>query len=139
MKFDNLDKKMRVYETLQDRIVPPEIYLCYWLQRKQGKSVSEATSYLVKKSVGAKNEFLFQNGINFNDLPNWQKRGVGLYWEEFEKTGTNRKTSEPVTFTRRQIVTDMDLPMKDEYAEFVTRILKSCNSEKTVPDPREGN
>jgi tRNA(His) 5'-end guanylyltransferase len=73
---------------------------------------------------------LFQNGINFSDFPNWQKRGVGLYWEEFEKMGTNRKTSEPVTFTRRQIVVDMRLPMKDEYAEFVTRILKSCSSEK---------
>ena len=25
MKFDDLDKKMRVYEIAQDRVVPPEI------------------------------------------------------------------------------------------------------------------
>jgi tRNA(His) guanylyltransferase len=37
--------------------------------------------------LAAKNELLFQNGVNFNDLPNWQKRGVGLYWETFEKQG----------------------------------------------------
>jgi tRNA(His) 5'-end guanylyltransferase len=27
MKFDDLDKKMRIYETALDRCVPPEIYL----------------------------------------------------------------------------------------------------------------
>jgi len=27
MKFDDLDKKMRIYETAQDRVVPPEIFL----------------------------------------------------------------------------------------------------------------
>lgn len=29
-------------------------------------------------SVSQKNELLFQYGINFNDLPNWQKRCVGF-------------------------------------------------------------
>jgi tRNA(His) 5'-end guanylyltransferase len=23
-------------------------------------------------------------GVNFNDLPNWQKRGSGLYWEDYD-------------------------------------------------------
>ncbi|MDR2528647.1 MAG: tRNA(His) guanylyltransferase Thg1 family protein [Synergistaceae bacterium] len=27
MKFDDLDKRMRVYETSQDRVVPPEIFI----------------------------------------------------------------------------------------------------------------
>ena len=92
---------------------------CYWLQRRQGKTVSEATEFLLKKSVSAKNEFPFQNGINFNDLPNWQKRGVGLYWETFEGRGLNGKTGEETTFTRRRIVTDLNLPMKDGYSEFI--------------------
>jgi tRNA(His) 5'-end guanylyltransferase len=30
-----------------------------------------------------KNELLFQYGINFNDLPAWQKRGAGI--EELEE------------------------------------------------------
>ena len=29
-------------------------------------------------SVSQKNELLFQAGINFNDLPTWQKRGIGF-------------------------------------------------------------
>lgn len=49
---------------------------CYWLLRKQGKSVAEATNALDGRSVAFKNELLFQNGINFDKLPNWQKRGV---------------------------------------------------------------
>jgi tRNA(His) guanylyltransferase len=56
---------------------------CYWMLRKQGKSVNEATDFMLKRSIAEKNELLFQNGINFNELPNWQKRGVGLYWEMF--------------------------------------------------------
>lgn len=46
---------------------------CYWLLRKQGQGVNQATSALEGLSVAAKNELLFQHGINFNDLPRWQK------------------------------------------------------------------
>ncbi|MDR1620993.1 MAG: guanylyltransferase [Synergistaceae bacterium] len=97
---------------------------CYWLQRHQGKNASEAAEFLLKKSVVAKNEFLFQNSINFNDLPNWQKRGVGLHWESFEGKGLNKKTQEETTFTRRHIVVDLELPMKDDYSEFIRRFLE---------------
>ncbi|GHV42713.1 hypothetical protein FACS1894187_25100 [Synergistales bacterium] len=96
---------------------------CYWVQRKQGKAVSEAAEYLIRKSVAEKNEFLFQSGVNFNDLPNWQKRSIGLYWKDIEGKGKNEKTLEETTFTRRQIFADMALPMKDEYAAFMRKIL----------------
>ena len=70
-------------------------------------------------SVSQKNELLFQYGINFNDLPNWQKRGVGLYWKEYDKPSVNPITNEEVTARRRRIRTDFDLPMKGQYGEFV--------------------
>lgn len=62
---------------------------CYWLLRGKGQSVQQATNYLHGRTVAEKNELLFQHGINFNALPNWQKRGVGLYWESFEREGFN--------------------------------------------------
>ena len=34
--------------------------------------------------------------INFNDLPLWQRRGIGLYWQSYQKTGTNPLTQEAV-------------------------------------------
>ena len=64
-------------------------------------------------------ELLFQNGINFNDLPSWQKRGVGVRWEDVPVTGTNPKTGETVESTRRRAVVDFELPMKSAYEELV--------------------
>jgi tRNA(His) guanylyltransferase len=57
--------------------------------------------------------------INFNDLPLWQKRGIGFYWEEVDKEGFNPKTNEQVISKRRQLKVDMELPMKDEYSKFI--------------------
>ena len=36
---------------------------------------------------------LHTRGIIYNDLPAWQKRGVGLTWEAYEKEGTDPRTS----------------------------------------------
>ena len=80
---------------------------------------------MLKLSVAAKNELLFQNGINFNDLPNWQKRGIGLYWETYEKPGLNPLTSETVVTERRRIQVDFDLPMKENYDEFIRKLLRA--------------
>lgn len=95
---------------------------CYWLQRKQGRSAGEATAHLEGMSVADKNELLFQNGINFNDLPSWQKRGVGVYWKSFLKEATNPKTGEAVTAQRRKLHVDLELPMRDAYDAFIFRL-----------------
>lgn len=95
----------------------------YWALRKQGKSVGDATLALQGLSVADKNELLFRLGFNFNDLPAWQKRGSGLYWESFEKRGSNPVTNETVVARRRRIRRDLELPMKDEYSEFLRRIV----------------
>ena len=102
---------------------------CYWQLRQQGLSVRAATAKLAGLSVAGKNELLFQRGINFNDLPNWQKRGVGLYWETFEKQGWNPQTQSPVTAVRRRLQVDFDLPMRDPYSDFIRRLLE-CSGVK---------
>lgn len=96
---------------------------CYWCLRKDGQSVRQATSTLKGLSVSDKNELLFAHGINFNDLPNWQKRGVGLYWEEYDKAAENPITAETVTARRRRIQRDLDLPMRDEYSQFILKLI----------------
>ncbi|WRS28406.1 tRNA(His) guanylyltransferase Thg1 family protein [Oscillospiraceae bacterium MB08-C2-2] len=97
---------------------------CYWLMRKNGESAKAATAFLSGKAVSEKNEFLFQNGINFNEVPNWQKRGIGLYWEDYEKTGVNPVTQEETTAMRRRVKVDYDLPMKDAYGQFIEALVK---------------
>ena len=59
---------------------------CYWTLRKEGQSFAEATKALEGKTVADKNELLFRRGINFNDLPPWQRRGTGIYWETIRET-----------------------------------------------------
>ncbi|HEY7123392.1 MAG TPA: tRNA(His) guanylyltransferase Thg1 family protein, partial [Ktedonobacterales bacterium] len=75
---------------------------CYWTLRNEGKSVGQATGALKGKTVAFKNELLFQHGVNFNDLPAWQRRGVGLLWENYEKVGYNPiEQKEVITLRRR--------------------------------------
>jgi len=101
---------------------------CYWLLRKQGKSVKEATHFLLGQTTSHKNELLFQHDINFGKLPNWQKRGIGLFWENFEKSGLNPKTGEATKAIRRRIRVEMDLPMKDAYVQFIHDRLAEATS-----------
>lgn len=96
---------------------------CYWTLRKAGLNEGQATGRLEGVSVGQKNELLFENGINFNDVPNWQKRGVGLYWEEYEKPAHNPITGTEVVARRRRLKKDFDLPMKGDYGDFVRALL----------------
>ena len=96
---------------------------CYWSLRKEGFSPKKADATFLEMTVAEKNEFLFQKGINFNDLPNWQKRGTGVYWETYEKDAMNPKTGEAVKAQRRQLVTNFDLPMKDQYDAFIRSFL----------------
>lgn len=96
---------------------------CYWMLRKQGSSQAEATDLLQEKSVAYKNELLFQNGINYNDLPTWQKRGIGIYYAEIEKPGYDPMNNKVVMATRRELVIDYELPLGDEYREFVSNMI----------------
>lgn len=99
---------------------------CYWLLRRQGTSASEATASLHGLSVAAKNELLFQAGINFNDIPSWEKRGIGLIWETYKKRAVNKLTNEVTQAVRRRIVVDLELPLRDSYSTYISNILDEC-------------
>jgi tRNA(His) guanylyltransferase len=99
---------------------------CYWTLRKEGLDVAAATRRLEGMSVAAKNELLFQHGINFNEVPNWQKRGVGLWWEKYDKPALNPRTGQQVVAERTRVKIDCELPMRDEYSAFVLRLLDAA-------------
>jgi tRNA(His) guanylyltransferase len=66
---------------------------------------------------------LYQNGVNFNDHPLWQKRGSGLYWEEYERLAENPVTGEKVVAMRKRVRRNLELPMKDDYSAFLYKLL----------------
>ena len=99
---------------------------CYWALRKNGFEAAEATNRLSGMSVPDKNELLFkENKQNYNELPNWQKRGTGLYWERYTKAAINPKTGASVEAERRRLKRDLELPMKDAYSDFIRGLLKA--------------
>ncbi len=98
---------------------------CYWLLRRQGLDDHEATTRLKGVSVAAANELLFQNGTNFNDLPSWQKRGIGAMWEDVEQAGVDPRTGADVMSTRRRIALQWDLPTRTLYDDFVRSIVET--------------
>lgn len=98
---------------------------CYWRLRQDNFSQNEATSKIAGMSIAGKNELLFQYGINFNELPNWQKRGIGVYWKKMKKEGFNPKTNEKVLVDRRELFVDLELPMREEYNHFISELMLS--------------
>ena len=97
---------------------------CYWMLRKEGMSVKDSTETLEGKSVAFKNELLFSRGINFDKLPSWQKRGIGVFWDNIEKTGYNPMVGHEVTTVRRALNVNYELPLGEEYAKYVVSFLE---------------
>jgi tRNA(His) 5'-end guanylyltransferase len=97
---------------------------CYWSLRSGGMDGNGASDRLSRLSVAEKNELIFQHGTNFNDLPVWQKRGMGLYWESYDKPAQNPLTGEMGFAIRRRVKRDLELPMKDQYSGFVRALIE---------------
>jgi tRNA(His) guanylyltransferase len=103
---------------------------CYWELRKNGYSGQKASSRLKNLGIADKNDLLFSNGINYNNLPEWQKKGIGLYWTWHEKKGYNPKSGQPEMTFRRQITTNLKLPKKDEYDNFLFTLIEDNGNHK---------
>jgi tRNA(His) 5'-end guanylyltransferase len=99
---------------------------CYWAIRAEGAGPQAADRILKGMSFPEKIGMLGRRGIGFDGLPAWQKRGVGLYWEVYEKPGRDPRTGEHVGTTRRRIRVDTALPAQEAYSAFITGLL--CDS-----------
>lgn len=97
---------------------------CYWRLREAGKTVSEATKQVNKLSVPQKNELLYSMGINYNNLPAWQKPGIGFYRNKIQKTGYNPVLQTETMVERKELTYEMELPLK-EYRKMLEDIIGS--------------
>lgn len=104
---------------------------CYWTLRKSGEGLHEANEKLRKKDAAFQRELLRGAGIDFNNIPIWQTRGMAIYMENYQKEGYNPLTRESVSAMRKRIKTDLELPVGRNYRLFVERMLQSCISQET--------
>ena len=96
---------------------------CYWMLRKEGKSEQEATNQLSGRSVSYKNELLFSRGINYDKLPSWQKRGIGVWKEMYDKVGYDPLKQQIKIAVRMRTKVEYELPLGEEYADLVQGLL----------------
>jgi tRNA(His) guanylyltransferase len=79
-------------------------------------------------SVADKNNLLFEQGINYNDLPAWQKRGVGFGYRMVTSSPVNPVARESVDVTRRKLQIEMNLPLGAEYDSMLRRLLTASEN-----------
>jgi tRNA(His) guanylyltransferase len=97
---------------------------CYWTLRSEGRSARAASRALDGLDVSGKNELLFARGITFAEVPAWQRRGVGLWFEEFERSGFDPARGESVVARRRRVRVERELPLGDAYRADLGRLLE---------------
>jgi tRNA(His) 5'-end guanylyltransferase len=101
---------------------------CYWTLREEGDTARQASERLHGRGASFKNELLFERGINFNDLPVWQRRGVVVRWEAYEKEGYNPVEDREVTVERRRLGVDRQIPMKEAWGDYIEELLDEADA-----------
>ena len=71
-------------------------------------------------------EMMWQRGVNLNETPGWQRKGIMIYREKYEKEGHNPLTGEDVVVERTEIVEDWSPPLfgSDEGKAFLRALLR---------------
>lgn len=92
----------------------------YWTLRREYNQNQTMKLLRGMKSSNI-HDLLYERGLNLNDLPLWQKRGVGLYKQSYNIQGYNPIKREKTISTRLKIVEDWELPIFS--LEFFQKIL----------------
>ncbi|HYA33462.1 MAG TPA: tRNA(His) guanylyltransferase Thg1 family protein [Candidatus Bathyarchaeia archaeon] len=83
----------------------------YYYLRKNGQTGREAHATLLGMTSNELHELMFRHGINLAKTPPWQRRGVLVYREMYEKKGFDRKSHSAVITRRSRVVQNWDLPL----------------------------
>jgi tRNA(His) 5'-end guanylyltransferase len=98
----------------------------YYTLRKEGVSEKEAEERLRGMKGEEVHEMLFSRGINLNETPKWQRRGILVYRERHEKEGYDPKEEKKVVVSRYQVIQRWDLPLfkSEEGKELVYGLME---------------
>ncbi len=101
----------------------------YYGLQESGLSEKEAEKRLKGMKAPQVHEMLFRKGVNLNETPKWQKRGILIAKERYEKEGYNPKAATEVTVTRYKIVQLWDLPLfgSEEGRNLIAELIENEN------------
>jgi len=102
--------------------------LAYWTLRRDGLSARAATRQLRGAGRPALHDLLHERGVNFDDLPAWQRRGVGLWWRDVRVEGWNPRTERSTVARRRRVHVDRELPRGDEFRALAREVLQESSA-----------
>ena len=80
---------------------------CFWRLVKSGKSKKESQRIMSEMKDKDKNELLFKEfGINYNNTPEWQRKGTMFYTKSYKKKGYNPITKKEEIAIREKIISE---------------------------------
>lgn len=99
----------------------------FYLLIDDGMTSSQAAEKLKGMKSDQLHELAWDHGINLAETPSWQRRGILIYKEKFEKPGLNQLTKEEIRIPRTRIVQDWEPPIfKTETGSlFIEEIIRS--------------
>ncbi|MCX9085198.1 MAG: tRNA 5'-guanylyltransferase [Candidatus Methanoperedens sp.] len=78
---------------------------------RSGLTENEAAMRLKNMKAAQIHELVFEQGINLAETPVWQRCGIMVYRESYEKTGYDPIKRMEVSTQRKKIVQDWDIPI----------------------------
>ncbi len=97
----------------------------YYTLLKTGLTGNEATSRLRNMKASSIHELVFQHGVNLAETPRWQRCGILIYRETYEKPGYDPVKKTEVKTQRTKIVQEWNAPIfkTDEGRKLVERLI----------------
>lgn len=97
----------------------------YYTLLKSGLTENEAASRLKNMKASEVHELVFRHGINLAETPAWQRCGILIYRETYEKTGYDPIKKTEVVTQRKKIVQEWNTPIfkTREGQELVAKLI----------------
>lgn len=97
----------------------------YYTLRKTGLSENEAAVQLKNMNASAIHELVFKHGINLAETPAWQRCGVLIFRETYDKKGYDPIKKTGVITQRRKIIQEWNTPIfkSDEGKALISRLI----------------
>ena len=92
----------------------------------EGMGEKEAAAKMKGMRFEDIHELMWQRGVNLNETPGWQRKGVFIYRKRTAREGYNPLKGEKVSVERREVVEDWDPPLftSDEGKAYLKQALE---------------